>query len=71
MVSRCSDVGIEALQDKSLRVRRRYFEPGDSYAEGFEAAEDGQRMDSNPYKESSRDWELWREGFLVSEKGAL
>lgn len=46
------------------RKRKRQYEPGDPYADGYDAANDGHPRAANPYKRGSKFFALWEAGWL-------
>lgn len=59
---------VDALDNIGIPRRKRHFEPGDPYAEGFDAASSCQDLGDNPYPYDTRDWQLWRDGYLATEE---
>lgn len=43
--------------------KRKTYEPGDPYAEGWEAAEAGRDEQANSYPEGTREHAAWLQGF--------
>jgi ribosome modulation factor len=48
---------------KSGDARKKTYEPGDPFAEGWDAAVAGGGVEANPYEEGTRERQAWLEGF--------
>ena len=59
---------MPAMTDDAPSRRRRHFEPGDPYAEGADAASAHRPMTTNPYRPETREWQLWRDGYLTVDE---
>lgn len=51
--------------DKEGKRRKRQYEPGDPYAQGYDASVDGLGKSENPHKQGSRYHDLWLAGWRV------
>jgi len=60
--------GASPAEDESKR--KRQYEPGDPYADGYEASMDGVGKKDNPYERGHRYHELWLAGWRVPRENS-